>query len=196
MAPTTLPPTTVPATTAPPTTKPKPPAAPTYTFEAPGAGTMTVKLENGMLSIIATNAYAGWTAEIHTDKSAEYVKTMFRQGNVVKWVKARLKNGTVTPETGEWTECNTTPGPGTNTYELSGVASMTVTWNGSAFTLDAVTPVDGWVVAKQETPGDYVRVYFAPATPTSEVAPQTHGDDGTRWMKVKIENCEIKQYSN
>ena len=194
---TTVPPTTAPPTTAPPTTKPKPPAAPTYTFEAPGAGTMTVKLENGMLSIVGTNAYPGWTAEIHTDKGTEYVKTVFRQGNVVKYVKARLKNGTVVPETGEWTECNTTPAPGTNTFELSGVGSMSVSWNGSSFTLDAVTPAAGWVVANQETPGNYVRVYFAPAPPASEVGGQTGGgDDGSRWMKVKIENCEIQQYSN
>ena len=193
---TTLPPTTTTVAPPPPTTaKPVPPPPPVtnlFTFEAPGAGTMTVKLEGNVLTVTATNAYAGWTAEVHTATSSEYVKTIFRQGNVVKYVKAFLKKGTVTPETGGWTECSGTPAPTTATYAYDGVGAITVTWNGTAFTLDATTPADGWSVVDQETPGDYVRVYFAPVV--TEVQPQTDGNhehDDHRWIKVKIHDCQI-----
>lgn len=197
VAPTTTteaPTTTAPPITTPPTTKPKPVAAPTYTFEAPGAGTMTVKLENGVLSIAGTHANEGWTAEIHTATGTEYVKTMFRHESTVKWVKARLKNGVVTPEIGEWTECDTTPDPSTAVYELGGVGALTVTWNGSAFTLDAVTPFDGWTVSDQEASGEYVRVFFAPASAEPAVA-NDGKHDGTKWIKVKIDNCQIVQFT-
>lgn len=195
--------TTVPTTTLPPppppppptTTKPPPPPPPassTYTFEAPGAGSMTVKLENGVLSVVAVNPVDGWAPETHTASGSEFVKVIFRQGTTVKWVKARLKNGAVTPETGEWTECNTTPPPGTATYELPGIGSVTVTWNGTAFTLDATQPSDGWTVAATEAPGDYVRVYFAPVV--SEPTAMTGGEQGAQpWIKVKIQDCQITQ---
>jgi len=192
---TTSPPPPPPETT---TTKPKPvpapPASSTYTFEAPGAGTMTVKLEGGVLTVVGVTPYAGWTPETHTATGTDYVKVVFRQGNVVKWVKARLKNGEVKPETGEWTECTTTPPAGTATYELAGVGSITVTWNGASFTLDAVAPAAGWAVVAQETPGDYVRVYFGPtAGPTAQT---DGGGDGTRWIKVKIHECQVQHVTN
>jgi len=179
---------------APPPPPPPPPPQTTYTFEAPGAGTMTVKLEGGVLTVVAVTPLAGWAPETLTGSGAEYVKVVFRQGNVVKWVKARLTDGEVKPETGEWTECDTSPPAGTATYELPGVGSVTVTWNGTAFTLDAATPEAGWAVVSQETPGDYVRVSFGPA---SEPSAQTGGDgDGTRWIKVKILECQIEYVTN
>ncbi|MGQ0825506.1 MAG: hypothetical protein ACT4OX_10870 [Actinomycetota bacterium] len=201
---TTVAPTTTAAPTtvapAPPITEaPKPVPAPaptnTYTFEAPGAGTMIVKLENGVLTITGTHAVDGWVAEIHTASGTEYVKTIFRQDNVVRWVKARLKNGTVTGENGEWIECNTTPPPGTATYELGGVGAITVTWTGTAFTLDAVTPFAGWTVASEEAQGDYVRVYFAPVVAEPGTQTDGHEDGDHKWIKVKIHECEITQHT-
>ncbi|MDZ4827770.1 MAG: hypothetical protein SGJ13_15100, partial [Actinomycetota bacterium] len=164
-------------------------------FEAPGAGTMTVKLEGGVMTVVATQAVDGWTAETHTATGTEYVKVIFRQGSTVKYVKARLKNGEVTAENGEWTECDTTPGAGTASYELGGVGAITVTWNGSAFTLDAATPAAGWVVASQEAPGDYVRVYFSPA-PAEPTALTEGGHDDHKFIKVKIQDCQIVSYNS
>lgn len=188
---TTAAPTTTPATEATPETDPPSPApAPvaTYTFEAPGAGTITVTYANGVLNVVATQAYAGWVAQVHTATGTEYVKVTFRNGNVVKWVKARVRDGEVVAETGEWTECETAPDPVTATYEHPGVGSITVTWNGHAFSLDAVTPASGWAVSHQEVTSDFVKVFFAPTSSTSAMT----GDGGSRWIKVKIHDCRIE----
>lgn len=197
VAPTTTATTAAPPTTAAPVTEPvpstdppppPPPPVPTYTFEAPGAGTMTVEYEHGVLTVVATHAFDGWAAEVHTGSGTEYVKTIFRQGNVVKWVKAWAKDGQVVPETGEWTECDTTAPPSTATYENPGVGAITVTWNGQAFTLDAVTPAAGWAAVSQEVTGDFVKVLFEPASESTALT----GDGGSqKWIKVKIHDCQI-----
>lgn len=188
-APATTPPTDTTPETDPPAPEPAP--APTYTFEAPGAGTITVTYANGVLNVVATQAYAGWVAEVHTATGTEYVKVKFRSGNVVKWVKARVHDGEVVAETGEWTECDTAPDPVTATYEHSGVGSITVTWNGNAFTLDAVTPTSGWAVSHQEVTSDFVKVFFVPASSTTAMT----GDGGSRWIKVKIHDCRIEHHN-
>jgi hypothetical protein len=185
---TTVPP---PPETTPPTEPPPPPAPPTYTFEVPGAGTVTVQLDGGVLTVVGVQPFDGWAPETHTGTGTEYVKVLFRHEHVVRWIKVWLQEGQPVPETGEWTECTTTPPATTATYEHPGVGAITVTWNGAAFALDAVTPADGWVVASQEVQADYVRVHFAPEASTET------GDegDGTKWIKVKIHECEIAYFT-
>lgn len=181
----------VPEPTTKPTTKPTAPPAPpaaTYTFEAPGAGTITVRLDGGVLTITAVQAYDGWTGETHKGSGTDHVKATFRRDDVVKWVKAYVKNGEVKSEHGEWTECSGAPAPTTATYELAGVGSVTVTWTGTAFTLDAVNTAEGWTVSGQDAPGDYVKVHFAPTEGVQS------GDAGT-WIKVKIHDCRITQFT-
>jgi hypothetical protein len=176
----------------PPPPPPPPPPYETFTFEAPGAGTMTVKLEWGVLTVIGYQPFEGWTAEVYKDSGTDFVKVMFRQGNVVKWVKAWLKEGTVVPETGGWTECTTVPEPVTETYEVPGAGTVRVAWDGQKFTVVKVTPLEGWTVAYQDAPGSYVYVAFAPVV-EGEASVQTDGGggDGKRWIKVKIHDCEI-----
>jgi hypothetical protein len=180
------PPTTAPPPP-PPTTAPPPPPAPLYTFEAPGAGAMVVVFERGVLTVAAVRPAPGWVGEVHTATGTEYVKTVFTSGNVVRWVKAWNQHGSVVPETGEWTECASAPPAGSATYQYPGVGTIGVAWDGATFSLTKVAPAAGWSVMSEETPGDYVRVTFMPASGGG------HGDH--HWIKVKVHECQIVSFT-
>jgi hypothetical protein len=49
------------------------------------------------------------------------------------------------------------------------------------------------MVAATEAPGDYVRVYFAPAAEPTAMTGGEH--DALPWIKVKIHDCQITQHT-
>jgi hypothetical protein len=81
-----------------------------------------------------------------------------------------LPNTTTTVEAG--------PDPFTRTYSSAG-GSITVSWNGTALSLDAVTPAPGYSAEVEDQRADRVRVRF-------------EGDDDSR-IEIRVEDGEVRE---
>ena len=82
---------------------------------------------------------------------------------------------TTTPTT--TTEAEGGPAPFTRTYSSAG-GSITVSWNGSALSLDAVTPAEGYSAEIEDQRADRVRVRFEGA--------------GDSRIEIRVEDGEVR----
>lgn len=83
---------------------------------------------------------------------------------------------TTTPTT--TTQVDAGPAPFTRTYSSTG-GSITVSWNGSALSLDAVTPAAGYTAEVEDQSADRVRVRF-------------EGDGDSR-IEIRVEDGEVRE---
>jgi hypothetical protein len=73
------------------------PAAPVTNTYSSAGGTVTVKLENGALSIVSTQAAAGYSEERH-DVGPDRVEVRFTNSDGEWRIRVDLANGTMVPE--------------------------------------------------------------------------------------------------
>lgn len=83
---------------------------------------------------------------------------------------------TTTPTT--TTQVDAGPAPFTRTYSSTG-GSITVSWNGSALSLDAVTPAAGYTAEVEDQSADRVRVRFEGA--------------GDSRIEIRVEDGEVRE---
>lgn len=92
--------------------------------------------------------------------------------------KATTTSSTSTTTPTTTTQVDAGPAPFTRTYSSTG-GSITVSWNGSALSLDAVTPAAGYTAEVEDQSADRVRVRF-------------EGDGDSR-IEIRVEDGEVRE---